>query len=44
MIDAYRGLLTADRRKATEEESALAKRLIERLDQAQRRHFGEPPK
>jgi hypothetical protein len=42
MIDAYRELLTADRRKATEEESALAKRLLERLDRAQRHHFGEP--
>lgn len=42
MIDAYRELLTAERRNATKEESALAKRFLKRLDQAQRHHFGEP--
>jgi len=41
MIDAYRALLIADRRNATEEESVLAKRLLERLDHAQRHHFGQ---
>jgi hypothetical protein len=42
LIDSHRKLLTTRRPKATDEETALANRLLERLDQIERYHFGGP--
>jgi hypothetical protein len=39
VIDAYRRLLITKRPDATEDETKLARRLLEQLDQTERRHF-----